>query len=115
MSTSSGDKLNTPMSCLSGSSPSHNIQSKSRNLEPLTEYEKMLLGPQIMEHIEANKGIKKEILSPLLQNFNPPLDLRSTSMSFHSLEYGMRHKIYKVVKFIYRIIIKKSNTRLQSQ
>ena len=96
MNTSTGDKLNTPMSCLSGNSPSYNIQCKSRNLEPLTEYEIMLLGPHIMKHINAKKGISKKRLNVELKKKQPSLDLRSTSMSFNSLRYGMKHKTYVV-------------------
>ena len=113
MDTSKGNKLNTAMSCLSGNMPSLNIRSKSRNLEPLTDYERMLLGPKIMKYIDDNKNrkllgpkimknlddkkhINKKILSKKLKKIKPPLDLRSTSMSLFSLEYGMKHKVYKV-------------------
>lgn len=106
MDTSKGHKLNTALSCLSGNMPALNIKAKSGILEALSEYEKCLLGPEIMEYIEHNKinvGLNKDKdkgtmdkneLIKLLKKNN--LDLRSTSMSIYSLQYGMRHKIYKV-------------------
>ena len=55
MDTSKGHKLNTAISCLSGNMPAFNIRAKSGILEALSNYEKCLLGPEIMKYIEDNK------------------------------------------------------------
>ena len=106
MDTSKGHKLNTAISCLSGNMPAFNIRAKSGILEALSNYEKCLLGPEIMKYIEDNKiptesnkdkdegSMNKLELIKLLKKYD--IDLRSTSMSIYSLQYGMRHKIYKV-------------------
>lgn len=69
MNVSNDDFSSAPLSCLSGNNPNKTIKIKSRNIEPLTNYDKNLL--------ECKDA-----------------DLRDTAISKESLKYNSRHVIH---------------------